>query len=93
MKFNEWVNLQRGRSLEIAQAIGVTPPVVSDWTSEKKQIPPRRCVQIEQFTHRLVTRQEMRPHDYLEHWPELAQANASIAQAATDSVATSGQGA
>lgn len=89
MKFTEWVQEQRGRSLAIAQAIGVTPPVVSDWVTGKKGIPLDRCTAIERATDGAVTRKDLRPDDWQNHWPELAQAPANTAQAATKNVAHS----
>lgn len=77
MNFKIWVNGQRGRSLAIAQALGVTPPVVSDWVTGKKGVPLERCVQIERATNGEVTRQDLRPDDYQDIWPELAQPAAS----------------
>lgn len=90
MNFKDWVNGQRGRSLAIAQALGVTPPVVSDWVTGKKGVPLERCVQIERATHGEVTRKELRPDDWQNIWPELAQVPVSIAQAATENVAPQG---
>lgn len=90
MNFKDWVNGQRGRSLAIAQALGVTPPVVSDWVTGKKGIPLERCVQIERATEGVVSRKELRPDDWQNFWPELAQAPATIAQAATENVAVQG---
>lgn len=72
MKFTDWVAAQRGRSLEIAQALGVTPPVVSDWVTGKKAIPFDRCMAIERATGGIVTRKDLRPNDWQDHWPELA---------------------
>ena len=90
MNFKTWVNGQRGRSLAIAQALGVTPPVVSDWVTGKKGVPLERCVQIERATNGEVRRQDLRPHDWQDIWPELAQAPASTAQAVTETEATQG---
>lgn len=72
MKFNEWINAERGRSLAIAQAVGVSPPVVSNWATGKKGIPLERCVQIERGTNGAVTRRDLRPNDWQKIWPELA---------------------
>ena len=90
MNFKDWVNGQRGRSLAIAQALGVTPPVVSDWVTGKKGVPLERCVQIERATNGEVRRQDLRPVDWQDIWPELAQAHANPAQAATETVAPQG---
>jgi DNA-binding transcriptional regulator YdaS (Cro superfamily) len=87
MKFTDWVNAQRGRSLAVAQALGVTPPVVSDWVTGKKRIPLERCMAIERATLGEVTRKDIRPDDWHEIWPELALAPASIAQPAIEPVA------
>jgi len=90
MNFKDWVNEQRGRSLAIAQALGVTPPVVSDWVTGKKGVPLERCVQIERATNGEVTRRDLRPDDWQQIWPELAQAPDNIAQTATENVAAQG---
>lgn len=87
MKFTEWVNEQRGRSLAIAQAVGVTPPVVSDWVTGKKGIPLERCTAIERATGGAVTRKDLRPDDWQDHWPELAPSLSNIALPATETVA------
>jgi len=72
MKLNEYVKQQFGRSVLIARSVGVSPPVVSDWVTGKKQIPVERCVQIEQATQGAVTRIDLRPDDWHRYWPELA---------------------
>jgi DNA-binding transcriptional regulator YdaS (Cro superfamily) len=77
MKFSEWVSGQRGRSLAVAQAVGVTPPVVSDWATGKKGIPVERCVAIERATAGAVTRKDLRPDDWQDIWPELAKPSAA----------------
>lgn len=72
MKLNDWVNAQRGRSLDLARSIGVSPPMVSDWSTGKKGVPAERCVPIERATHGAVTRKDLRPDDWQQIWPELA---------------------
>lgn len=72
MKLTDWVNEQRGRSMELARAVGVAAPVVSDWCNGKKNVPIGRCWQIEQATQGEVTRCELRPEDWWKIWPELA---------------------
>lgn len=79
MKFSKWVDGKRGRSLAIARALGVTPPVVSDWVSGKKRIPWERCTAIERATEGAVTRKDLRPMDWQDHWPELATKDATHA--------------
>lgn len=87
MNFKDWVNGQHGRSLAIAQALGVTPPVVSDWVTGKKGVPLGRCVQIERATNGEVTRKDLRPDDWQDIWPELTQPHVNQPQPATNAVA------
>lgn len=72
MKLTQWVSEQRGRSLALAVAVGVRPPVVSDWCAGKKSVPVQRCVAIERATAGAVSRKDLRPDDWLDIWPELA---------------------
>lgn len=90
MNFKDWVNGQRGRSISIARALGITQPVVSDWVTGKKAIPAEHCKAIHQLSGGLVTCQEMRPNDWHKYWPELAPAIANTAQTATETVARQG---
>lgn len=87
MEFSKWVGLERGRSLAIARAVGVTPPVVSDWATGKKGIPIERCVAIEVATGGEVTRRDLRPDDWQSMWPELAEPRAKCAPVATETIA------
>ncbi len=55
---------------------------VSQWlrpgTSTGRPVPPKQCVRIEQLTRGQVTRQALRPADWKEIWPELANDRAEI---------------
>jgi DNA-binding transcriptional regulator YdaS (Cro superfamily) len=64
---------ERGAIAQLAKAISGHASDVSDWAREKRPIPPKRCVAIEQATAGKVTRKDLRPHDWADHWPELAQ--------------------
>jgi len=54
-----------------ARRIRATPTEVYDWSNGNRPVPPKRCVVIESATGRQVTRQELRPDDWHELWPEL----------------------
>lgn len=71
----------------LARALGVTPQAVCFWRDGKRNIPAEKCSAIELATGGKTTRQELRPDDFLKIWPELAQAPANTAQAATETVA------
>lgn len=87
MKLQNWASEQRGRGLLLANALGVQPPSVSQWLTGKKPVPLERCTAIERATGGAVTRQDLRPNDWQEIWPELAQAQAAPALAATEFIA------
>ena len=89
MNFKDWVTQKRGRSLAIALAVGIKPPVVSDWVKGKKGIPLERCTAIERATGGAVTRKDLRPNDWQDHWPELAQ---SLTSPAHTGAGATGQG-
>lgn len=62
----------KGSMHALALALDVKPPTVSEWRKNLRPIPPKRCVQIEQTTNGQVTRRDLRPDDWHEIWPELA---------------------
>lgn len=61
MNLREWLDEKRGRGLQLAGGLLVSPPMVSDYASGKKQIPAERCPTIERLTERAVTCEELRP--------------------------------
>jgi DNA-binding transcriptional regulator YdaS (Cro superfamily) len=93
MKLQNWAEEVRGRGLQLATALGVQPPSVSDWITGKRSVPIERCVAIERATGGEVTRRDLRPDDWQAIWPELAdpqqqpEAQQPRAQAATETVA------
>ena len=46
---------------ELAELLGVTQGLVSQWVTERTQITAERCIQIETKTHGVITRHELRP--------------------------------
>jgi len=62
-----------GSPSRLAELLGVTPAAISEWTSGRRPVSVRRCVQIESITGGAVTRQELRPDDWPRIWPELAE--------------------
>lgn len=61
-----------GSQAQMALALGVKQPTISEWSRGDRPIPIERCVQIEQATKGAVTRQDLRPNDWHRIWPELA---------------------
>lgn len=90
MKLSAYLS-EHGSKSNLARALGTQPQLVWQWATGAKPVPIWRCSSIEAATGGAVTRRDLRPDDWQSIWPELAQAPANSAQAATESVA--GQGA
>lgn len=56
---------------KLAQLIGVRQSVISNWRARGTLIEPLLCARIERVTKGAVTRQQLRPDDWQEIWPEL----------------------
>lgn len=50
MNLNAWLNEERGRATRLAEALGVSEPTVSDWSTGKKPVPKARAPGVERFT-------------------------------------------
>ncbi len=70
---------------KLAIALDVSVAAIGNW--KKRGVPYEKCPAIERLTGGKVTRQQLRPDDWAEMWPELASPPASRAQAATETVA------
>jgi len=71
----------------LATALGVGQSVVSNWRARGTLLEAKHCVAIERLTQGAVTRQQMRPADWWEIWPELAQPPGSNDLPATKPIA------
>lgn len=61
-----------GAATRLAREISGHVNDVVQWSMEKKEVPVRRAVAVERATGGAVTRQDLRPNDWHEIWPELA---------------------
>lgn len=64
----------------LARAIGVPPSFVSKMVNGEKAVPFDKCMPIELATDGAVTRRDLKPDEYLKHWPELADTTAQKIQ-------------
>lgn len=78
MPYSEGMNEQiliactlMGSQTSLAKALGVKPPVVNQWLNLIRPVPPKTCVAIEKVTNGKVRRQDLRPNDFWELWPDL----------------------
>jgi DNA-binding transcriptional regulator YdaS (Cro superfamily) len=58
-----------GSAAALASAAGISPQFLSEILKGERPLPRRRAVLIERHTG--VSRQELFPEDWHEHWPEL----------------------
>ena len=73
--------------MELAKAIAVPASFVSRMANGKKDVPFALCMPIERATNGEVTRADLRPEDYLQHWPELANTQPLSPPVAIETVA------
>ncbi|WP_341929692.1 transcriptional regulator [Methyloversatilis discipulorum] len=57
-------------AVELARRLDVPPPLLSQWRNRVRPVPEGRCVDIEEATNGLVTREELRP-DLAKRWAYL----------------------
>lgn len=92
MNDSEIINVLGGVP-SVARMLNIKPPSVYEWLMEGKGIPEYRlrelAGQIEIMSEGRFTRKERWPDKYAFYWPELAQAQANSAQAASETVAIS----
>lgn len=62
-----------GSAATLARALKVSPSAVHEWAAGRRPLPIERCVQVEQITSGAVTRMDLRPDDWWQIWPELAE--------------------
>lgn len=60
-----------GGVAKLAVVLKVTPQAVVFWRDGKRRLPVEACPAIERATSGAVTRQALRPADWMDIWPEL----------------------
>ncbi len=96
MKLSDYLREAGLSHAGFGKVIGVSQPIVSGWANDGL-VPEKRAVQIEAATEGAVTRRDLRPDDWHEIWPELADSEGKLplpsadrSSAATESVAVQG---
>lgn len=74
MTLNEYLTKHNISQKDFAEKVGVTGGMVNQWLLEHRPIAIAKCVLIEKLTDGEVTRQELRPDDWQDNWPELVSA-------------------
>lgn len=70
MELKEYLSVY-GRVKKLADAVGITSPMVSMYKTGVRKIPIKLAPRIEKATKGQVTRKDMFPTDYAKYWPEL----------------------
>lgn len=84
MNLSDYLKTERGKTAELAAALGVSASLVTQWAAGKP-ISAERCPAIESLTGGAVTRRDLRPDDWWLVWPELVtKAHPIPAAAAAD---------
>ena len=68
-----WLSAERGRGVRLAAHLHVPPSFVAKMASGDKSIPLEHASAIERFTAGAITRRDIRPDDWQDIWPELAE--------------------
>ena len=71
MKLKDYV-ADRGGIARLARQVNAQPQLMWQWASGVRPVPIERCVPIERATDGAVSRIDLRPDDWHEIWPELA---------------------
>lgn len=65
-----------GSQRALARALEISSAAIGQWGRQGQDggrgVPPRQCVRIERLTSGAVTRRDLRPDDWQDIWPELA---------------------
>ena len=69
----------------LADRLGVSVAAVGNW--KMRGVPIEQCVPIERATNGAVTRKDLRPEDWADIWPELAQVPVKGQEFASETVA------
>lgn len=62
-----------GTQEALAKRLGIRQCLVSQWLRGKRPVASAKAVRIEQLFGGEVTRQDLRPDDWWEIWPELSE--------------------
>lgn len=71
MDLKTYIQADRGRASRLADKLGISRSYLSQLASGKAPLSAKRCVAIERETEREVTRQEMKPSEWADIWPDL----------------------
>ena len=78
-----WLGEKRGRAADLAASLGVPRSFVTKMAAGDRPVPIAHMALIERITEGAVTRRDLRPDDWQDIWPELAESEPNQAPAPT----------
>ena len=79
-----------GSQAEMARILDLSPAMINQLVKGHRPVPVAHCKAIQKATGGRVTCIDLRPNDWREIWPEMAQDPDTIAPEATETVAEQG---
>lgn len=74
MDIATYLSDQKMSQAAFAGLIGVSQGLVYQWLTGRRPVAVERCLSIERATNGAVGRRDLRPRDYQNIWPDLAEA-------------------
>jgi len=72
MTLNDYLRHAGVSQTVLAARLGVSQSMIWQWSTGYRPVPASRCLAIERATGGLVTRGDLRPHDCMNIWPDIA---------------------
>lgn len=73
MNLSNYISETGAKKSEIARALDVSPALLHQWVTGLRPVAIHHCAAIETFTAGRVTRQDLRPNDWMQIWPDLTK--------------------
>ncbi|MDN7936414.1 YdaS family helix-turn-helix protein [Burkholderia metallica] len=73
MELSNYLASRKVTQAAFATRLGVSQGLIYQWLTGRRPIAIDKCVAIERITAGEVTRRDLRPADWRDIWPELAQ--------------------
>ncbi|MDR8087816.1 helix-turn-helix domain-containing protein [Burkholderia gladioli] len=74
MNLSTYLSSRKVTQSAFAVRLGVSQGLIYQWLTGRRPVSADKCVAIERATDGEVTRRDLRPNDWRDIWPELAEA-------------------
>lgn len=73
MDLSNYITQTSAKKSEMARALDVSPALLHQWVRGIRPVAVLHCAAIEKLTNGMVTRQDLRPNDWQQIWPDLVK--------------------